>query len=67
MSDLSSASRAIVKAFDDRYELLGPLEDDWQETCLAAALRALAQRIYGADQIRTDVLAIAAELESNNL
>ena len=39
---LSPAAQAIVKAFDDRYELLGPLEDDWQEQCLAAAFRALA-------------------------
>jgi hypothetical protein len=42
MTDLSPAAQAIVKAFDDRYELLGPLEDDWQEQCLAAALRAAA-------------------------
>ena len=37
-----SPAQAIVKAFDDRYELLGPLEDDWQEQCLAAALGAIA-------------------------
>ena len=37
-----SPAQAIVQAFDDRYELLGPLEDDWQEQCLAAALCALA-------------------------
>jgi len=42
MTELSPAAQAIVKAFDDRYELLGPLEDDWQEQCLAAAIRALA-------------------------
>jgi hypothetical protein len=42
MTDLSPAAQAIVKAFDDRYELLGPLEDDWQEQCLAAAIRELA-------------------------
>ena len=39
---LPPAAQAIVKAFDDRYELLGPLEDDWQEQCLAAAIRELA-------------------------
>jgi hypothetical protein len=38
---LPPAAQAIVKAFDDRYELLGPLEDDWQEQCLAAAIREL--------------------------
>lgn len=42
MTQLSSPAQAIVKAFDDRYELLGPLEDDWQEQCLAAALCTLA-------------------------
>ena len=31
---------------------------------LAAALRALAVRIYGADPIRQDILDIAAELEN---
>ena len=41
--DISPAVAAALKAFDDRYELLGPLEGNWQETCLAAALRALAQ------------------------
>jgi hypothetical protein len=45
MTDLSPAAQAIVKAFDDRYELLGPLEDDWQEQCLVAALRALADQV----------------------
>lgn len=37
----TSAAHAIVQAFDDRYESCGPF-DDWQEECLAAALRALA-------------------------
>ena len=51
-----SPAQAIVKAFDDRYELLGPLEDDWQEQCIAAALCALADQVvpeeplYGGDQ-----------------
>ena len=42
MADLSPATRAIVAAFDVRYELCGPFDDNWQELCLAAALRALA-------------------------
>ena len=42
MADLSPTTRAIVAAFDDRYELCGPFDDSWQELCLAAALRALA-------------------------
>ena len=64
MTDLSPAAAAIVTAFDDRYELLGGFDDNWQEECLAAALRALAVRINGADAIRQDVLDIAAELEA---
>jgi hypothetical protein len=40
-----SPAQAIVKAFDDCYELLGPLEDDWQEQCIAAALGALADQM----------------------
>lgn len=63
MTDLSPAARAIVEAFDERYELLGPLEGNWQKVCLAAALTALAVRIKGADGIRQDVLDIVNELE----
>ncbi len=59
MTDLSPAAHAIIKAFDDRYELLGPLEDDWQEQCIAAALRAAADQV----QHRANLLAIADELE----
>jgi hypothetical protein len=64
MSDLSPAAAAIVEAFDERYELLGPMEGNWQELCLAAALTALAVRIKGAAGIRQDVLDIVNELES---
>lgn len=63
MTDLSPAARAIVEAFDERYELLGPLESNWQEACLAAALTALAVRINGDDGIRQDVFDIVIELE----
>lgn len=63
MTELSPAARAIVEAFDDHYEL-HPFEEDWQEQCLAAALRELAGRIYGADHIRADIIAIADELEN---
>jgi hypothetical protein len=63
MTSLSPAARAIVTAFDERYELIGPLESNWQEVCLAAALSDLAVRIKGADNIRQDVIDIAAELE----
>ena len=62
MTDLSPAAASIVQAFDDRYEI-GMFNEDWQEECLAAALRALAVRINGADVIRQDILDIAAEME----
>ena len=44
MTDPSPAAASIVKAFDDRYELLGGFDDNWQELCLAAALRAAADQ-----------------------
>jgi hypothetical protein len=66
MTDLSPAAAAIVAAFDERYELLGPMEGNWQEVCLAAALTALAVRIKGADGIRHDVLDIVNELQTSH-
>ena len=65
MPDLSPAAASIVQAFDDRYELLGGFDDNWQELCLAAALRAVAVRINGADAIRQDIIDIATELEAS--
>jgi len=67
MTEVSPAARAIVEAFDERYKLLGPLENNWQEVCLAAALTTLAVRIKGADSIRQDVLDIVNELEQFNV
>ena len=62
MTNLSLAAQAVLQAFDDRYEI-GAFNENWQEECLAAALRALAVRINGADAIRQDILDIADELE----
>ena len=62
MPGRSPTAASIVKAFDDCYEI-GMFDENWQEDCLAAALRALAVRITGADAIRQDILDIAAELE----
>ena len=60
MTDLSPAAQAVLTAIHaapdntrDSYRSAG-----------AAALRALAIRINGADAIRQDVLDIAAELEN---
>jgi hypothetical protein len=63
MTELSPAAQAVLDAFNERYELLGPLKGNWQEACLAAAFTALAVRIKGADGIRQDVLDIVNELE----
>jgi hypothetical protein len=65
MTDLLPAAASIVQAFDDRYELLGGFDDNWQELCIAAAMRALAVRINGADAIRQDIIDIATELEAS--
>jgi hypothetical protein len=56
---LSPAALAIWEAFNE--DEAGVLVDYGDK--LAAALRALAVRIKGADNIRQDVLDIADELE----
>ena len=45
MTDLSPAAQAVLDVFSERYELCGPFDGDWQELCLAAALRAVAEKI----------------------
>lgn len=71
MTDLPPAAQAVLQAFDDRYENCGPF-DDWQELCLAAALRAVAdqsENFYDPHEgkvsvVRTDrIIAIADELD----
>ena len=75
----SPAAASIVQAFDDRYEI-NMFNVNWQEDCIAAALRALAQQlrlelplgdtdadagVFAAHQaIRDAILAIADELEA---
>jgi hypothetical protein len=74
----TSAARAIAQAFDDRYEMLGPFDDNWQEQCLGSALQALADQVAPSDadelrnylpallecqRIRREILAIAAKLD----
>jgi hypothetical protein len=63
MTTPPSPAQAIVAAFDDRYELC-PLEDNWQEVCIAAALRAAAAHL-GSCNASTELLAIATELEAH--
>ena len=63
MTDLSPAAQAVLDAFlDTPGEVPMPMWDYGRD--LAAALRALAVRINGADAIRQDILDIAAELEN---
>jgi hypothetical protein len=63
-----SPAQKILAAFNDRHELCGPFDDNWQELCLAAALCAAADEVVPADgsrknnEIRAELLAIAAEL-----
>jgi hypothetical protein len=59
---LSPAAQAVLDAFlNTPGEVPMPMWDYGRD--LAAALRALAMRINGADAIRQDILDIAAELE----
>jgi len=44
MTDLSPAQKALA-AFNERYELCGPFDDDWAEQCLAVALEAVADKV----------------------
>jgi hypothetical protein len=63
MTELSPAAQAVLDAFlDTPGEVPMPMWDYGRD--LAAALRALALRINGADAIRQDVLDIADELEN---
>ena len=62
MTDFSPAAAASVEAFNERYELLGPLEGNWQQECLAAAFLAVALYLKHDCQ---QLLAIATELENH--
>jgi hypothetical protein len=63
MTDLSPAAQAVLDAFLDTPDALPmPMWDYGRD--LAAAFRALAVRIKGADAIRQDILDIADELEA---
>ena len=63
MTNLSPAAQAVLDAFlDTPGEVPMPMWDYGRD--LAAALRALAVRINGADAIRQDIFDIADELNS---
>jgi hypothetical protein len=44
-SALSPAAQSVLDAFSERHELCGPFDGNWQELCLAAALRAAADQV----------------------
>jgi hypothetical protein len=66
MTDLSPAAQALLDEYSAAADFtFDPSIDFWGvKAGLAAALRALATRINGADAIRQDILAIAAELSA---
>jgi hypothetical protein len=73
MIDLFPAAASIVKAFDDRYELLGGFDDNWQELCIAAVLQVVADNgeyLFDPQDGKVavvrvdDILARVAELEA---
>jgi hypothetical protein len=57
--ELSPAAQAVLDAYNEDR----PVGDSLPRNALVEALRALAVRIKGADNIRQDVLDIAAELD----
>jgi len=71
-----SPAQKVLAAFNDRHELCGPFDDNWQELCLAAAIREAAYEVVPDNgvassierivekRIRAAFLAIAAELEN---
>ena len=60
MTNLSPAAQAVLDATYEEMDYALPRRVRW---AAAAALRALAVRINGADAIRQDILEIADELE----
>ena len=66
MTDLSPAAQSVLDEYSAAADFtFDPSIDFWGvKAGLAAAFRALAVRINGADAIRQDVLDIADELEN---
>ena len=68
MTDLSPAAQAVLDAafpvYDEDEHLYVVSGEQHAAMIAAAALRALAVRIKGADAIRQDILDIADELEA---
>ena len=63
MTDLSPAADAILDAYNSGFDRPVAVH---HKPRIAAALRALAVRINGADPIRQDILDIADELENKH-
>jgi hypothetical protein len=71
---MTEKAQKIVQAFDDRYETIGPFDEDWQELCIAATLRELVKQYaynnfhidgdHGIDVMNVkDILGLIDELE----
>lgn len=72
MSNLSPTAAAMVRAFDDCYEM--PHADNWQALCIAAVLRVVAdngeylidpQMGKMAVVLVDDIMARVAEMEAS--
>ena len=72
MSNLSPTAAAMVRAFNDCYEM--PHDDNWQALCIAAVLRVVAdngeylidpQMGKMAVVLVDDIMARVAELEAS--
>ena len=72
MSNLSPTAAAMVRAFNDCYEM--PHDQNWQELCIAAVLRVVAdngeylidpQMGKMAVVLVDDIMARVAELEAS--
>lgn len=53
MTELSPAAASIVQAFDDRYEI-NMFHANWQEDCIAAALRAIDEELASCLYVGSD-------------
>jgi hypothetical protein len=45
MTKLSLEAQAALAAFQEQHELCGPFDGNWQEQCIAAVIRAIANQV----------------------
>ena len=72
---MTNDAQKLVDAFNERYETLGPFDDNWQELCISATLRELINQCaynhfhldgdHGIDVINVkDIKKLIEELEN---